>query len=425
MSSREQRTAGREGSVVLQVREIQAKSILIKRKNIDSWFVSRYGMNLYRGCGHNCAYCDGRAESYYVEGEFGRDVRVKINAPELLRRELDPARKRKPLQGGYFLLGGGVGDSYQSLEQRYRLTRRALELMAEFDHPVHILTKSTLVLRDLDLIGEINRRRRAVVCFSISSVDEQISGIYEPGVPSPRQRLEAMKTLKANGIPCGLFLLPVIPFLTDGERMLEDAVQAAVDAGADYLLFGGMTLKHGRQSGYFLDTLRRHRPDLLPAYLKTYGGDRWGRASTEYSELLHSRFRRVLVRRGAFRIAPRMPAELYGDLLGDRDRLVVMLEQMDYLSRLRGGNCSYGYAARRVSKWEGSLSELPSKPIPGISAQAGEVIAEILSTGSSAQYRRLMGCSTGQPASTRSRSSGFLPVETGPSPPCPGDRPRR
>ena len=106
----------------MRVHEIQAKSVLIKRKHIDSWFVSLYGMNLYRGCQHNCAYCDGRAEGYYVEGEFGRDIWVKINAPEILRRELDPARRRKPLKGGYFFLGGGVGDSYQPLEETYDLS---------------------------------------------------------------------------------------------------------------------------------------------------------------------------------------------------------------------------------------------------------------------------------------------------------------
>ena len=90
------------------VNEIRAKSILRKHRKIDSWFVSRYGMNLYRGCQHDCAYCDGRSEKYYVEGEFGTDVSVKTNAAEILRRELDPSRKRKPLKKGFVFIGGGV-----------------------------------------------------------------------------------------------------------------------------------------------------------------------------------------------------------------------------------------------------------------------------------------------------------------------------
>ena len=95
----------------MTIREINAKSILRKRKKIDSWFVSHYGMNLYRGCHHNCVYCDGRSEGYYVEGEFGRDIWVKINAIDILRKELDPRRKRTPFRRSFIMMGGGVGDS--------------------------------------------------------------------------------------------------------------------------------------------------------------------------------------------------------------------------------------------------------------------------------------------------------------------------
>jgi DNA repair photolyase len=97
--------------VSLTIKELEAKSILRKHKKIDSWFLSNYGMNLYRGCLHNCVYCDGRAEGYYVEGQFGSDVAVKVNALEILRRELDPKRKRSPFKRGYVMVGGGVGDS--------------------------------------------------------------------------------------------------------------------------------------------------------------------------------------------------------------------------------------------------------------------------------------------------------------------------
>ncbi|MCG2820788.1 MAG: hypothetical protein L6371_02745 [Candidatus Atribacteria bacterium] len=125
--------------------EIAAKSILRKYKKIDSWFISRYGMNLYRGCIHNCIYCDGRSESYYVDGEFGEDVTVKINAIEILRRELDPKRKRAPFKRSFIMIGGGVGNSYQPIEEKYQLSRKVLELIEEYDFPIHVLTKSTLI----------------------------------------------------------------------------------------------------------------------------------------------------------------------------------------------------------------------------------------------------------------------------------------
>ena len=373
----------------LSVREIQAKSILIKRKYIDSWFVSRYGMNLYRGCLHNCTYCDGRAEGYYVEGEFGQDVCVKLNAPQILRRELDPARRRKPLKGGYFFLGGGVGDSYQSLEETYNLSRQALELMAEFGYPVQILTKSTLVRRDLDLLERINRQSRALVCCSISSVEERISRIYEPGVPSPAERLETLKCFKARGIPCGLFLLPVIPFVTDTEELIEEALQAAADAGVDYLIFGGMTLKEGRQASYFLRHLARHHPQFLGEYRKIYRGDRWGRATGEYYRRLNERFRRVARKHN---LPLRMPPELFGDLLDEKDRVVVMLDQMDYLFHLRGKASAYGSAARAVAGLGKPIRDQLRRgsPLPGINGRARALIEEILETGSAEQYEQLL-----------------------------------
>ena len=113
----------------MKIREVEAKSILIKRKKIDSWFVSHYGMNLYRGCEHNCVYCDGRAERYYVDGVFGENVTVKINAAEILGKELDQKRRRVKLKPSYIMLGGGVGDSYQPIEEKYGLTRRILEIL--------------------------------------------------------------------------------------------------------------------------------------------------------------------------------------------------------------------------------------------------------------------------------------------------------
>jgi DNA repair photolyase len=389
----------------MRVREIEAKSVLLKRKYIDSWFVSRYGMNLYRGCQHNCAYCDGRAEGYYLN-EFGRDVGVKINAPEILRRELDPSRRRKPLKGGYFFLGGGVGDSYQPLEEKYRLTRQALEIIAEFGYPVQVLTKSTLVRRDVDLLQQINRQSRALVCFSISSVDEQISRIFEPGVPSPRERLETLRYFKTRGIPCGLFLLPVLPYVTDNDDLIERALQQAADIGVDYLIFGGMTLKEGRQSSHFLNALSRHRPELVPEYRKIYGGDRWGQATGEYYRRLHRRFWEIADR---YRVPLRMPPELYGDLLDDRDRAVVILEQMDYLLKLRGKTSPYGYAARAIARLTEPVSQLQllDNQIRGINIRASTLIREILSTGSAKEYERLLysiGVSSAFPNSTQDPS---------------------
>jgi DNA repair photolyase len=326
--------------------EIKAKSILRKVRHVDSWFVSGSGMNLYRGCAHDCAYCDGRAETYRVEGEFGSEIQVKINAVEVLRRELGRDRPGQrelwpltfPWRGGFILLGGGVGDSYQPAEARYGIARRTLELFAELEIPVHVLTKSTLVLRDADLLERIARTAGALVSFSLSSADDTLSRIFEPGAAPPSERLSALAALKDRGIAGGVFLMPVIPCVTDSAGQIEATVAAAVTAGARYVLFGGMTLKQGRQSEHFLAALGRLRADLLPRYAGLYpppseGRPDWGNAPPAYyrgvTRIFAAAARNI-------RVPPRIPRTLFKDVLGGDDLVRVLLDQIRDLQAMAG-----------------------------------------------------------------------------------------
>ncbi len=374
----------------MRVKEIRAKSILRRHKKIESWFVSRYGMNLYRGCTHNCVYCDGRAETYNVEGEFGSEVAVKVNALEVLSRELDPTRKRIPFRPGYVMVGGGVGDSYQPVEETYGLTRQVLELLCRMDWPIHILTKATLVERDLDLIKKINTQKRAIVSFSFSSVDDRISSVFEPGVPSPSKRLETMARIKKEGIACGMFLMPVIPFITDTPEKIEETIQKARSIGIDFIIFSGMTLKDGRQMDYFYSVLQRHYPDLVPQYYTIYGKDKWGRASGEYYGLIERIF---LSLADKYKVSIRIPHHLYKDLIDQNDRVVVMLEHMDYVLRLRGHSSPYGYAAYSISRIKEPLSAMQGslRSLKGVGKVTETIVREVLRTGTSSYYKRLMG----------------------------------
>ncbi len=373
----------------MNVHEIQSKSILRKQKKIESWFLSYYGMNLYRGCTHNCSYCDGRAEGYYVDGEFGCDISVKTNALDLLKRELDPSRKRKPMKRSFILLGGGVGDSYQPLEKQYKLARGALELIEYFNHPVHVLTKSTLVERDMDILLRIHEKQRTLLSMSFSSVDEDVSRIFEPGVPSPLKRLETLKKFKAQGVICGMYLLPVIPFITDSEEQIERSVKAAADAGLDYIHFGGMTLKDGRQRQYFESVIEKHYPKELGKYRKIYKGDRWGQAIGKYYDWIHAN---LLKAAKEHNIPLRVPKPVFDDILDETDRVIVMLEQMDYMMRLKGKKGPYGYAAWSLAKTGEPVSELKDKleSIKGINDKAALVIREILETGNAKAYLQSM-----------------------------------
>jgi DNA repair photolyase len=373
----------------MAVKEIQAKSILRKHKRVDSWFISCYGMNFYRGCTHNCVYCDGRAEKYNVDGEFGQDVSVKVNAIDVLRKEISPVRRRAPLKKCYFMIGGGVGDSYQPVEEKYLLTRRALSLMYEFNYPVSILTKSNLIERDLEIIKKINEKSRAIVSMSFSSVDDKISSVFEPGVPSPSQRLEALEKFKKEGISCGMFLMPVIPFITDKPKYLDESLKKAKEIGLDFVIFSGMTLKDGRQMEFFHNVLDKYDKSLKVDYQHLYGNNQWGSPKQEYYISLHQTFKVIAKKYG---IPLRIPPKLYRDILEENDLVSVILDQIDYMLKSQGKKSPYGFASYSISQLKEPLSSLKSKlrTIKGVGTVTERIILEILETKRSTYHEKLL-----------------------------------
>ena len=246
------------------IKEIQAKKLLTHLKGSDDWFGLYYSMNLYRGCQHQCIYCDSRSECYQIE-DFDHDVLVKVNALELLRREL--AGKR--------IIGtigtGSMNDPYMPLETEIRLTRRALEIIAEAGFPIHIITKSDLVLRDFDLLEEISRRTYAAVTFTVTTADDFLSKRLEPGAPVSSRRLAALRSLSRDGILTGITLMPVLPFIEDSEENIRQIVTLAAENGARYILPAfGMTLRD-RQRTYYYNKLDRLFPGLRLRYEKAFG----------------------------------------------------------------------------------------------------------------------------------------------------------
>jgi len=371
------------------IKEIQAKSILRKYKKIESWFLTYYGMNLYRGCEHNCTYCDGRTEKYQVDGEFGSDVVVKINAIDILRKELDPRRKRTPFKKGYVGIGGGVGDSYQPVEKKYELCRKTLQLLHSFKFPVHVLTKSTLVERDLEIIKKINEQKRAIVSFSFSSVNDDISKTFEPGVPPPSKRLETLKMFKKEGIATGMYLMPAIPFVTDTPLLLEETIKQAKKVGIDFIVFSGMTLKEGRQKDYFYNLLKDCYPDLLVEYNNLFKGDKYGSPSSDYHQSLYFLFNNIIKK---YKIPKRIPPKLYSDILSENDKIVVMLDHIDFILKSQGKKSPYGYAAYSISQLKEPIRniEFSLQTLSGVGPTTEKIIQEIIRTGTSSYYERLL-----------------------------------
>lgn len=225
------------------------------------------GMNLYRGCTHGCIYCDSRSTCYQFDHPF-EDVAVKANAPALLEDAL--RRKRKKCMIGT----GAMCDPYLPIEETAQLTRQCLELIHRYGFGVSLLTKSDLVLRDLDLLRRINAQGKAVVCTTLTTFDEDLCRILEPNVSTTRERAEMLKTMHKAGIHTGVWLCPILPFINDSEENLRGLLGYCFDAGVEMIMnFGmGVTLRDGNRQ-YFYQQLDRHFPGMKSRYIRAFGNN--------------------------------------------------------------------------------------------------------------------------------------------------------
>ncbi len=230
----------------------------------------RYTINAYRGCSHACIFCFARPTHEYLNldpaTDFDRVIVVKVNAVEKLRAELAPRRWE-----GHHIAMGTNTDPYQRAEGKYRLTQGIIEVLGEARNPFSILTKGTLVLRDLDRLVEAARRTQVELCFSIGTLDEDVWRATEPGTPHPRKRVEAVARLNEAGIPCGVLVAPILPGLSDGRDQLDDVVRACVDAGAPSVSPELLHLRPGVKQHY-LGWLADAHPELLERHQRLYPG---------------------------------------------------------------------------------------------------------------------------------------------------------
>ena len=234
----------------------------VKAKGILS---SQNGMNIYRGCSHGCIYCDSRSSCYRMDHAF-EDIEVKENAPELLEDAL--RRKRKRCMIGT----GAMSDPYIPLELDLEYTRKALLIIERYGCGVTLQTKSDRVLRDLDILKRINEKTKAVVQMTLTTADDTISKIIEPNVCTSRERFEALKILRDNGIPTVVWLCPILPYINDTRENIEAILQMSVEARVRGVInFGmGLTLREGDRE-YFYRKLDSSFPGLKERYIREYG----------------------------------------------------------------------------------------------------------------------------------------------------------
>lgn len=224
-----------------------------------------YGMNIYRGCTHGCIYCDSRSRCYQFTHPF-EDIEVKQNAPELLERVLKSKREKG-------MIGtGAMSDPYMHCEENLSLTRRCLEIILENGFGVAIQTKSDRILRDINLLSEINRSAKCVVQMTLTTADDGLCRILEPNVCNTKRRIEVLEEMRKNGIPTIVWLTPILPFINDTENNITVILNECVRVGVKGIIdFGmGLTLREGDRE-YYYAALDKYFPGMKECYIKRYG----------------------------------------------------------------------------------------------------------------------------------------------------------
>lgn len=244
--------------------QIPAKTIVTRNKS-TSWFGTNYNMNIYKGCCHGCIYCDSRSECYHVE-DFDR-VRAKENALEIIRNDL-----RRKIKTGV-VATGAMSDPYNPFEKQLQLTRHALELLSAYGFGAAIATKSDLIVRDIDLLKEIQSQSPVITKITITTADDGLSKKLEPNAPLSSQRFEVVRRLSQAGIFTGVLLMPVLPFLEDSEQNVMSVLHMARESGARFVYpYFGVTLRQNQRDWYYkkLDEIFPGQ-NLREKYTRSFG----------------------------------------------------------------------------------------------------------------------------------------------------------
>ncbi|MBU0976660.1 MAG: radical SAM protein [Patescibacteria group bacterium] len=393
------------------IREIEAKSIFRRnRKHIDDWFCGSYGLAPYYGCQHACVYCDGRYEKYGFEGEFGKDVSVKKNTIELLKKEI-----RLVKEPGYVFIGSGITDAYQPIEKKYHLTRKSIQIIA--DHPLlslHILTKSALVDEDLDLIASIasSKNKKAIISFSIAFDNDTNRKKFEPRTAPIEERWEILAEARKMGINTGVYLIPSIPFISDSEEELRGIYEKCLEYKVDFVLSGGMTLKIGRQKEFYLNFIKQKFPDLYELTVKLYSNaDHYGSPVWNYANKLNALFNRLT---HECKLRVRIPQDLLKNVIPNYYEVALMLAHLgEYLKQSGLNRKAYVYAGYSLQKWvyeakkgktrrkdfnykviekafEGEVLSGNIKRLPSIGDTIYKMLVEFIRTGSIEYYDQVV-----------------------------------
>ncbi len=305
------------------------KRAIKKEKFANPFTLGKYSLAPYMACEHGCLYCDGRAERYYVQGDFAKDIVVRKNLPDLFETEFPKLREK-----GIIAIGSGITDPYQPIEGKEKIVQKLAKTIEKNAFPATVLTKSSLILRDLDIWKKVNEKSRFILLISLTFSDDKMRQIFEPRASSVEERLNVIQKFKENNIPVGVLAMPFLPYISDTQENVNALYESLNTLGVDFIIPGGLTLRPGRQKELFLDIINKQFPKRQNDIKQIYSENRpSGSPGSSY----YSKFGQEISQiEAAFNIPNVAPHRLYQGVMPKYDEIFILLSHMKDLYMKRG-----------------------------------------------------------------------------------------
>ena len=301
----------------------EIKKLLKKGNHLDTYFVSKYSFSPYMACQHGCKYCDGRAERYYVEGDFEKDIIVRKNTAELLEQEL--AKER---DWGVISVGSGISDTYQPCELEEKIMTKTLKVLIKYKYPLFLITKSANIVRDIDLLAKLNEVAGVTIASSLTFPDDNHRKIIEANASSIEDRVKSLKLLQKKGISIAIMAMPLLPKLVDNKVDLERLFDLYASLKPSFVLPGGLTLRPGKNKDLFMNVIKKKYPQYEKFYQKIYGQDFIsGSPLREYSNSFYERVDYQMRRTG---LSYTVPFEIYKERFPVYDVIFIFLTHLKF-----------------------------------------------------------------------------------------------
>jgi DNA repair photolyase len=307
----------------------EVKKAIKKEKFANPFTLGKYSLAPYMACEHGCLYCDGRAERYYVQGDFAKDIVVRKNLPDLFETELPKLREK-----GIIAIGSGITDPYQPTEDKEKIVQRIAKTIEKNGFPATLLTKSSLILRDLDIWKKVNEKAKFILLISLTFSDDKLRQIFEPRASSVAERFHVIQKFKENNIPVGVLAIPFLPYISDTQENVSALYENLNALGVDFIIPGGLTLRPGRQKETYLDIINQQFPDQLNSIKQIYSENRpSGSPAASYYSNFGQEIARIEAR---FNIPNVAPHRLYQGMMPKYDEIFILLNHMKDLYMKRG-----------------------------------------------------------------------------------------